>query len=501
MVVELEGAASTAATAVQEKAAEKDRAMAGLADQLEASKKETQQAKDDRSKDAEQKDGEIAALGSNLKAAQDATKQSRQDALQKQKRMDKLEQEHRDQLAAQETRIESLQSSKQGLDEQIVALRQEIEKLKLSQRKAKDLEDDLQANLTRSRQEIVTLKSSVQKAQGEVKSFKDRANGLQQTLESNQDEAKKTVFEHEGTIYLMLKMAARNNLGGPGSDAVRMATHEVKRLWRDLYTSDGLLPVTTLPSLCFARTSQEPHSLLDSITLWTSVVWDTPNMLARVPKQAQRVFDSSSVQNLPKQWTLETMSRLLGKLTGATGAKPIAGARLCLVVLQGLVLLLSDANRAQDPLRQLADDVESCVTQTPSSCLRSMMKQVNAGFSDASSIHQLKWLSDFDDSTVNRRLDSTNSVLSEGTSLIADESGLFFIVHADVLSVFTLDDVESATWDISIANSPRMPLTVYFHRGSPVNTDTLLLSSHVTGGRAIKWVLEYMRPRYRGKWE
>ncbi|KAL8680201.1 MAG: hypothetical protein Q9224_006963 [Gallowayella concinna] len=200
---------------------------------------------------------------------------------------------------------------------------------------------------------------------------------------------------------------------------------------------------------------------------------------------------------LPRQWILQTLLWLLEKLTSEPA--PIKGARLCLIVMQGIVLLLSDTNTVDDTLRKMADDLESWVSQTNSSCLRSMMKQLNAGLSDVQSIGQLKWLSDFDDSTINRRLDSTNSALSAGSSLIADESGLFFLLHADILSAFTLDDVEMVLWDVSPANPVLKPATLYFHKSSLMNTDPLVISKNAYAGRALDWIVQFMRPKYRIK--
>lgn len=54
---------------------------------------------------------------------------------------------------------------------------------------------------------------------------------------------------------------------------------------------------------------------------------------------------------------------------------------------------------------------------------------------------QFEWLDSYQGSDINH-LNSVNASLASGTSLIADESGLFFFIGTAETVVFSLDDIQ-----------------------------------------------------------
>lgn len=211
-----------------------------------------------------------------------------------------------------------------------------------------------------------------------------------------------------------------------------------------------------------------------------------------ISRHAQSMFDEASKSRHMVPWIRHILFRLGDLLESGDGS--IHMARLCLIALQGVVLLDSPTCLGTDPERtnELVDRVRNWIqNNTTSTCLRFMMGQLDARLARLSPNGALPWLSGYPSG--NHHLDATNSSLPAGTHLIADESGLFFLVEPDAVLVFTADDIDRVTWDLG---GPRDPLTLHFAADSVLRARSLVISLDESSGRPFQWYADHLRYKF-----
>lgn len=224
--------------------------------------------------------------------------------------------------------------------------------------------------------------------------------------------------------------------------------------------------------------------LLPGIRFWASAQLQRDYA---VLEQAQALFDMAAHTALPSGWLESAMGHVAQSLEGwRNRLDPSTSAKLCLVTMQGMVLQRAMADRP----RKIQDWLQAYFKDTPSSCLRFMTSQLEA-YCTAPAATEMQWLSDYRGSGTNH-LDATDAMLPMGTSVIADESGLFFLVTADGTSVFTLEDVEEVVFDLEDG----ITLTVSFKASSTVQ-DSLVLRAATMDSRATAFALKHMSSKMR----
>ncbi len=237
-----------------------------------------------------------------------------------------------------------------------------------------------------------------------------------------------------------------------------------------------------LPPLTLAKPAT---SVRPAIRFWVSVLIGREN---DVLEQAQVLFDSAAQAPIPIGWLDISTASLVERLEQWRNRVDLQTfVKLCLVAIQGMTVKRASANKSM----KVAAWVQALFKAVPSSCLSFVCDQM-ATYCAATSLTEIEWLSQFPRSE-GQYLDASNSALPPGTSLIVDDSGLFFLVSEGALSVFTLDDVDDVVWHIQ---KDGYTVIIHFKDGSFMQ-NPLRVSAAILEGPSLVFITTHMRSKMR----
>ncbi|KAL8895087.1 MAG: hypothetical protein Q9192_003850 [Flavoplaca navasiana] len=236
-----------------------------------------------------------------------------------------------------------------------------------------------------------------------------------------------------------------------------------------------------LPSLTLAKPST---SVRPAIRFWVSVLLQHKDVF----EQAQVLFDAAAQAPIPIGWLDISTASLVERLEQWRNRVDLPTfVKLCLVAIQGMTVKRASANKSM----KVGAWVQALFKEVPSSCLSFMCDQM-VTYCAATSLTEIEWLSQFPRSE-GQYLDASNSALPAGTSLIVDESGLFFLVSDGALSVFALDDVEDVVWHVQ---KDGYTVIIHFKDGSFMQ-NPLLVSATILEGPSLVFITTHMRSKMR----
>ncbi|KAI4115631.1 MAG: hypothetical protein LQ338_007828 [Usnochroma carphineum] len=468
-----------------------------LRDKLVSWEQSATDASDEHARAIAEKDAEIRSL--RTAAAQDQAELSllRNKVGSLEQSATDASDEHARAIAEKDAEIQALRAAAEQAAKQADAERQGKDK------KIKDLEEEVTKTASEAQANRVQKEADIKRANEELQQKNQMIKDLQKAMEEEQtkkeDEIKR--FESENAAHVRHNRFAHYALSvliadscNTGHDQIDDRADELVRLLGESSARDSTGTHIVLPSsLRFSNTdgAEMKPLVLHILYLWYRSLTDKEHIGIR--RHAQAVFDAASDPDLCIfiPCVRRTVWALVYRL-GLMAESPEA-ARLGVIAVQGIVLLAC-TDIETSVLEGFVNDLSSWVdSKTSSSCLRFMMEQVGARLSRLSPSGALPWLSGYPAGA--NQLDATNSALPEGTRLIADESGLFFLAEANVVSVFTQDDVEKILWDYS--TTADLPLTIHFEASSVMGIRSILLSVGVVTGPVFFWVDNHLISKLR----
>ncbi|KAI4227230.1 MAG: hypothetical protein L6R36_002550 [Xanthoria steineri] len=477
VIVDLNAAAVEARTSSKDRLDRKDTKIR----ELEA---ELQQAKSDLLAERQRRDKDMRSKNEIITELKVAEAEARSRFMEQLASRDEKIQDLEEKLLQADSK---LTPQRQKRDEEIQSMNDKVQELEMAMetmgknasseqekytKKATNLERALEIkrkDLDNKGKVVEAREVNIRKLSEEIKDVREAANITRQSLESAQAHLR-------SAIHAMMSLAAGEYI------AVQDVTDGfVNSTTRQFSAADIKLDIK-LPSLLLAKPATSV--LLPGIRFWASAQLQRENA---VLEQAQALFDMAAHTALPSGWFESAIGHVAQSLKGwRNRLDPSTLAKLCLVAMQGMVLQRAMADRP----RKIQDWLQAYFKDTPSSCLRFMTGQLEA-YCTAPAAPEMQWLSDYRGSG-NNHLDTTDAMLPMGTSVIADESGLFFLVTADGTSVFTLEDVEEVVFDLEDG----ITLTVSFKASSTVQ-DSLVLRAATMDSRATAFALKHMRSKMR----
>ncbi|KAL8761326.1 MAG: hypothetical protein Q9184_002542 [Pyrenodesmia sp. 2 TL-2023] len=425
--------------------------------------------------DLAQKDQEIGELKSSLDTAENQTQDKERDRLLLESALATA----RDAITRKDAEIADLRSSGQTASEekaklvgQVAEKDRVIEGLNDAAHQHRTEISDLEEKIKRSEQTATAVHNEHVNAVREKDERIDDLAAAAQNQQRNITNLEEEVEQVSKNMEQIIQSSGFNP--ETEKDCIQLRS---KRFGR--YDSAAIEVTETnalLPSLRFSSADNTRPLMVHILCLCFRLL---PGLaVTDVSRHAQPMFDGASGLSSMVPWIRHILFRIGDLLESGNGS--IDMARLCLIALQGVVLLDSPTYLGTDPekINKLVDRVRNWIqNNTTSTCLRFMMGQLEARLARLSPNGALPWLSGYPSGT--HHLDATNSTLPAGTHLIADESGLFFLVEPDAVFVFTADDVGGVTWEMG---APRDPLTLHFAADSVLGPRSLVISLDESSG-------------------
>lgn len=231
-----------------------------------------------------------------------------------------------------------------------------------------------------------------------------------------------------------------------------------------------------LPSLRIAHVVQK--LAVSHILHLEAAIYHQPNMV-KVIRNARRVFGKAPELGRRAIWI-----ELVILDNSITVEKEGQDKMLWIIVMQVIQLIWSIDSDNVERLVGWANAVKATVNEMSSPTLQFMVQQLLSSLANARTNVPFAWLSEYPAGV--DELNSSNSALAQGTRLIGEEPGLFFLVNAEGLTVFTADDVEMVSWNIIPANAWEVKLI--FRENTSVKLDSISLSRNTASGRTFDWV-------------
>ncbi|KAL9616589.1 MAG: hypothetical protein Q9204_008562 [Flavoplaca sp. TL-2023a] len=345
----------------------------------------------------------------------------------------------------------------------------------------KELES-AQQNLAELSTQLRDRTSRVAHLEAEASEHVEKVTGLEQTIEqlnakidSMQSSLESLTADRQAAFHAMMTLCIGHEIS-PEEITDDLTKKIVKGFSAPTVEIGAKLPSLTL--------SKPATSVRPAIRFWVSVLLQRKDVF----EQAQVLFDTSAQAPIPIGWLDISTASLVERLEQWRNSVDLPTfVKLCLVAIQGMTIKRASANKSM----KVATWVQALLKEVPSQCLSFMCDQM-ATYCAAASLTEIEWLSQFPRSD-GQYLDASNSALPPGTSLIVDESGLFFLVSDGALSVFTLDDVDDVVWQVQ---KDGFTVTIHFKDGSFMQ-NPLRVSAAILEGPSLVFVTTHMPSKMR----
>ncbi|KAL8973753.1 MAG: hypothetical protein Q9197_002001 [Variospora fuerteventurae] len=406
---------------------------------IEQMEQAAQAAQDNHSAAIAAKDREIEVQRTQ---AADAGKAANEGLLAKNRWIDSLQQRHKEEVTAKDAEITTLSSNADSM-------RQRLH----DEATAKDSE------IKRLESEAETMRQSQTAKDAEIEK---RTRGLRSAV-------------------LMVATLIGDSIGMEATDSLvndlelMSLKHPVEKA---VIVND--LP---LPSLRIAHVVQK--SAVSHILHLAAATYHQRNMV-EVIRNAQGVFEKAPELGRRTIWIELVIAELLEN--SITVENEVQDKLLRIIVMQAIQLIWSIDSDNVEQLVGWANTVKATVDEMSSPTLQFMVQQLLSSLANARTNLAFAWLSEYPAGA--DELNSSNSALAQGTRLIGEEPGLFFLVNAEGLTVFTANDVETVSCNIRPANAWEMKLI--FQENASVKLDSISLSRNTTSGRTFDWVYKFL---------
>ena len=396
----------------------------------------------------------------------------------------KAEGSNKDQLDKKDAKIQDLekevQKAKSDFDQQLVAKDGSISSL---EGKYEQVIRDLTAARSQLREKDGSLRQSKESAQKEASEHNEKVTRLEEAITqlnakvgSMQSSLESLTANRQAALHAMMTFCIGHEIS-PEEITDDLTRKIVKGL-----SAPNVKIGVKLPSLTLVKPA---ISVLPAIRFWVSVLMGREN---DVLEQAQILFDTAAQAPIPICWLEISTASLVERLEQWRNRVDLPTfVKLCLVAIQGMTVKRASANKSM----KVAAWVQALLKEVPSQCLSFMCDQM-ATYCAAASLIEIEWLSQFPRSD-GQYLDASNSALPPGTTLIADESGLFFLVSDGALSVFTLDDVDDVVWHVQ---KDGFTVIIHFKDGSFMQ-NPLQVSATILEGPSLVFITTHMRSKMR----